>query len=351
MKNSKEIARTVFDIRDTYIENKKSKHNRIMSVVKYAAPAAACFGLALTFGINYWSKYSKIPEVEVQPANSVISDSTDTTASDNSKTNSTTVVTSDKNVSATVKAEKSRSDNDNSEEYIGYDSSGEDSVISADEPAVNAEIKDTSVTTAVTQAEGKTTTKKTVVSVTNTPVGTTIVTGTEPAETSSPKPTTDERTEKMRIVKFRFYSKIDDMNHDNYRENLAEMYSVLYEILDSDYMSDEGKEKALTKLHEKELQMNCLFPKVTDTINERIAPNSERLTLEHVLNMVNKSDSFDQLYWDLIGYCPDVLEDFGFSGRREYWLDDYGVEKIVFYPFTREVIYYNYDNETLIYPK
>ena len=342
MKNSKEIAQTVFDIRDTYIENKKNKHNKVLSVVKFVAPAAACFSLALTFGVSYWSKYSKMPDVEVQPANSIILDNTDTTASNNSKTSSTTVVTSDKNVSATVKTEKSRSDNDNSEGYTEYDSSEEDSVISADDPTVSAETKKPSVTTAVSQAKGKTTTKKTVVSVTKAPVQTTIVTETKPVETPEPEPTTDDQTEKMKIVRFRFYSKIDDMDYDNYRANLAEMYSVLYEILDSDYMSDDGRIEAEKKLAEKEKQMQCLFPRVADIIRGVLSPYERRMTYSLADEIVQNSESYSKLYWSFMIFTPDVIENVGFSGTREYWLDDYGAEKIVFYSTSGNVFYEHY---------
>ena len=106
MRTSKEMADLVFQIRDSTIERKKSKHKRIMHVVKYAAPAAACFGLAITISASYLVKYSKMPDVEVQPIKNVISDNTDTTVADNRKISITTVVTDNRVSATTAKASK-----------------------------------------------------------------------------------------------------------------------------------------------------------------------------------------------------------------------------------------------------
>ena len=341
MKNYKEMTKCILDARDEY--DARKRHQQVIIKRCTIALSSACCAVLICFGIfGTWEKINKLPDVEVQPINTIISDNTDTTASNNSKTSSTTVVTSDKNVSATVKTEKSRSDIDNSEGYTEYDSSGEDSVISADDPTVSAETKKPSVTTAVSQAKGKTTTKKTVVSVTKSPVQTTIVTETKPVETPEPEPTTDDQTEKMKIVRFRFYSKIDDMDYDNYRANLAEMYSVLYEILDSDYMSDDGRIEAEKKLAEKEKQMQCLFPRVADIIRGVLSPYERRMTYSLADEIVQNSESYSKLYWSFMIFTPDVIENVGFSGTREYWLDDYGAEKIVFYSTSGNVFYEHY---------
>ena len=287
-----EMADRVFQIRDTYVENKKAKYNRIIFIVKFAAPT--------------------------------VSD-----AMESSKTISTTAVTSDKYVTTTVKADKTGTVNDIPKEYAEHDKLEEKERVSENVLTANAEIKDPSVTTAVTQAEGKTTVKKTEVSVTNAPVGTTIVTGTDPAETTE---TSTEHPDSQITVMRRLYSRIDDMDHDNYRSNLTELYKDLYEILDSDYMSDEGRADALTRLHDKEYDMNCLFPRVTDMINGNCSPDAERMTYDLAVEIVKNSESYSKLYWSFMIYTPDIIENVGFSGTREYWLDDHGTEKIVFSP-------------------
>ena len=337
MKNYKEMTRCILDARDEY--DIRKHHRQVIIKRCTAALSAACCSVLICLGIaGTWEKINKLPDVEVHPSNTIISDSTDTAASNNGKTSSTTAVTSDKPVSAAVNADKTRSENKASEGYNEYDSSEEDSVISADEPTVSAETKKPSVTAAVSQTKGKTTVKKTEVSVTKAPVETTIVTETEPVETPEPEPTTDEQTEKTR-KKYHFYSKIDAMDFDNYRSSLAELYKELYEILDSDYMSDEGRIEAEKKLAEKEKQMHCLFPRVADIIRGVLSPYEGRMTYSLAADIVDNSESYSKLYWSFMIFTPDVIENVGFSGTREYWLDDFGAEKIVFYSSSGNVFY------------
>ncbi len=111
MRTSKEMADLIFQIRDSTIERKKNKHKRIMYVVKFAAPAAACFGLAITFGISYWAKYEKMSDVVVQPSTIY----TTTADADSNKTSITTAVT-DRTVTTTAKTDRTVSGTVSAEE-------------------------------------------------------------------------------------------------------------------------------------------------------------------------------------------------------------------------------------------
>ena len=143
-----EMADRVFQIRDAYTEKKKSKHRRIMYFVKYAAPAAACFGLAITFGISYWAKYEKMSDVEVQPSTAYIT----TAAADGNKTSITTVVTDNTVSVTTAKTKKTVSGKVSTEENTRHDAVTEETAVSEEslsavtDTPITAETKTTALT-------------------------------------------------------------------------------------------------------------------------------------------------------------------------------------------------------------
>ena len=341
MKNYKEMTRCILDARDDY---DKKKHRQQMIIKRCTVLlSSACCAVLLCFGIlGVWDKVNVQPEIDVMPSytepvseKAVLNTSAATelsrTTSVNTKTSTVKASTIPKDDEAETERLLDEYDDSSQPTEAGYsvtESSPEEtkasSAITASKP-----IK----TTTVIQTKPKTTTE-----------ATTVVT----EETELPTDVTEIKGHK---VFARFCDIVDSMDNDNYTSKLTELYKDLYEILDSDYMSDEGRTDALTRLHNKEYDMDCLFPRVTDIISGSCSPDAERMTLSIVNDMIENTDSFNQIYWGFMSYEPDVIEDFGLSGKREYWLDNYGAEKILFYPSSGNVVYDSYGDETKIYPK
>ena len=331
-----EMADQVFQIRDAYMEKKKRMIKRIISAgsgVCVAAAALLCFGL-----YNNTEKYITPVDDMVTPESEAIES---TSASSATKGKETAVsATKTTSVTTTVSAESTKTANasqEQSAEMISDDEVSYSEAVQAEERA-----EDTKTTSAVTASKP---TKTTTAAQTKPPVRTT------PTVTEETELPTDVTEIKGHKVFARFCDIVDSMDNDNYTSKLTEMYKDLYEILDGDYMSDEGRTDALTRLHNKEYDMDCLFPRVTDIINGNCSPDAERMTLDLANDMIENTDSFNQIYWGFMSYEPDVIEDFGLSGKREYWLDNYGAEKILFYPSSGNVVYDSYGDETKIYPK
>ena len=91
MKSHDEMFQSVLSRFDEYQEKRKKR----LCFIKRSAPVAGCFGLAVAFGIGYYAKFAKMPEIPVAPPVAEVSIAETTTTMVSSLTDSSTVSPSD----------------------------------------------------------------------------------------------------------------------------------------------------------------------------------------------------------------------------------------------------------------
>lgn len=109
------------------------------------------------------------------------------------------------------------------------------------------------------------------------------------------------------------------------------------------------KQEQLDKLTEKENILFGDFQRERAVISGEFDPNTTRLTLDKVNEIINSADSFDDMYRELA--ASQKYADFiGGSGvtKVEYWLDDTGSEKIRLIVEENDIVYVKFDDKGYI---
>ena len=109
------------------------------------------------------------------------------------------------------------------------------------------------------------------------------------------------------------------------------------------------KQELLDKLTEKENILFGEFRRERAVISGEYDPETPRLTLDEVNEIINNTDTFDEMYkkFASLQKYPDFIGGSGVT-KVEYWLDDKGSEKIRFIVEENDIVYVKYDDKGYI---
>lgn len=109
------------------------------------------------------------------------------------------------------------------------------------------------------------------------------------------------------------------------------------------------KQELLDKLTEKENILFGEFKRERAVISGEFDPNTARLTLDEVNQIINNAGSFDEMYTEFIASqkYPDFIGGSGVT-KVEYWLDDNGSEKIRLIVEENDIVYVKCDDKGYI---
>lgn len=104
--------------------------------------------------------------------------------------------------------------------------------------------------------------------------------------------------------------------------------------------SADEKQELLDKLAEKENLLFGEFQRERAVISGEFDPNTARLTLDVVNEIINNAENFDEMYEKVVALqkYPDFIGGSGVT-KVEYWLDDKGSEKIRFIVEEHDIVY------------
>lgn len=132
------------------------------------------------------------------------------------------------------------------------------------------------------------------------------------------------------------------------------------------------KQAALNELAKKENRLFGEFQRERAVLNGKLDPDTERLTLDEVNEILDRCNSYDEICRELAQAqtYPDFIGGSGVT-KVEYWFDDYGYQKILLileeedaiyvkcddsgkitdwnllYPTNKEIIYESYQNKMI----
>ena len=358
MKDHDEMYQSVLSRFDEYQKQKKKR----LRIIMLAAPAAACFGLAVAFGIGYYARFAKMPEVSVTPPVAEVSitetSSTSTTTMASSLTDSGTVSPSDtpkgkktdkKTVPTTVSGHEEQTEQPPSYEVYPprldlttapNTSSGSRTVHTA---VSHRETTKASAVTSVKRTEKSTaagTTALTSASRQDTDAQTTPFNVTTTTVTTVTEHPIVKKTVKEYQIMYSSLSIYD------YESLLVKSYT---EFICNNYDGEKpffSTDIALKELEEKEAMNGGKYPRRRAVILGEISPYAERLNHNKVTEIIldpNNNMAGDyfvrmQQAIEAIQPYPDYVCE-GEHGFTEYWLNNAGTEKIVLVPEMGAFVY------------
>ena len=374
MKTHDEMYQSVLSRFDEYQKQKKKR----LRIIKMATPAVACFGLAIAFGIGYYAKFAKLPEVSVTPPVSEAS------VAETSVTETTTTTVASVTDSSTV----SRSDTRKSEKtdkktvpttVSGYDEQTKQPpsneaypprliVTTAPNTSSGSSTVHTTVSHKVTEkvstvTSAKQTSKRTTAAETTAPIITTTVTSGLPETITEPKPTTDlsqkeivyeDADGKLKVL----YSKDSNIDLKRFKvmsKDTSETYNSSANAEPPDGSSEGGnddndlftmdKQEALRRIETMERITIGEYLRARAIVNGELSADAPRLDLEQTNEIIAGSDSFNEIYQKLqaVQPIPDYIGGSGFS-KVEYWFDNKGEEKILLVLEEEDVVYIHLNN-------
>lgn len=109
------------------------------------------------------------------------------------------------------------------------------------------------------------------------------------------------------------------------------------------------EQAVLDELTQKENILFGEFKRERAVLSGKLAPDTERLTLDEVNEIINEAGSYDDMYKEIAATqtYPDFVGGSGVT-KVEYWLDDTGSEKIRLIVEENDIIYVNCDEKGCI---
>lgn len=157
-------------------------------------------------------------------------------------------------------------------------------------------------------------------------------------ETLYPISTTPKQVSKTLLVgSYKIYNDLSEEKAET--TATTETTTTTATVTNHDTLSEE-QAKALAELAEKEHGVFGEFERARASILNKIPKDASRMTLEEAKELVNSSDSFQEIY-DKLSASQPYPDFIGGSGvtKVEYWFDDKGKEKILLILEQEDVIY------------